>query len=391
MRHTVLIALSGLIFSGCQSAEKVPEEDFLGKYERPLPAGAPALQKVPSTQWPDVGANYRRNPTDLVKAGKRSLSWFDKESTKTHFPIEGISHAHAKASVERLLQLLRTSRTGEAFTRALRRDFDCYMSIGCDDKGTVLFTGYCSLELDARRRASGAFRYPVYARPDALQTNRVTGEVLGWQMDGQDMVPAPDRAALENGLLRGTELFYFDSPLEAFLVHVNGSARLRLGDGSITYLGFGGTNGHEYTSLGRTLKAQGLVHGPVTIEAIREAYRRNSSEVTLAMRQNKRFVFFRETDAEGWPSGSLGFQVEPRRSLATDKSIFPRGGFVFVDTFVNGESFAQWMLDQDTGGAIRAPGRADLYLGAGNRATALAGEQAEEGRLYYFFLKDAPR
>ena len=96
------------------------------------------------------------------------------------------------------------------------------MSIGCDDKGTVLFTGYCSLELNARRRASGAFRYPVYARPDALQTNRVTGEVLGWQVEGQDMVPAPDRAALENGLLRGTELFYFDSPLEAFLVHVNG-------------------------------------------------------------------------------------------------------------------------------------------------------------------------
>ena len=96
------------------------------------------------------------------------------------------------------------------------------------------------------------------------------------------------------------------------------------------------------------------------------------------MRQNKRFVFFRETDAEGWPSGSLGFKVEPKRSLATDKSIFPRGGFVFVDTFVNGESFAQWMLDQDTGGAIRAPGRR-LYLG-GNRATALAGEQAEEGR-----------
>ena len=117
---------------------------------------------------------------------------------------------------------------------------------------------------------------------------------------------------------------------------MNGSARLRLGDGSITYLGFGGTNGHEYTSLGRTLKAQGLVRGPVTIEAIREAYRRNPAAVTLAMRQNKRFVFFRETDAEGWPSGSLGFQVEPRRSLATDKSIFPRGGFVFVDTFVNG-------------------------------------------------------
>ncbi|MEC8855434.1 MAG: MltA domain-containing protein, partial [Planctomycetota bacterium] len=194
MRHTVLIALYALIFSGCQSPEKAPEEDLLGKYERPLPAGAPALRKVPPSQWPKVDTNFRRNPTDLVKAGKRSLAWFDKKSTTNHFPIEGISHAHAKASVERLLQLLRTSRSGEAFTRALRRDFDCYMSIGCDDEGTVLFTGYCSLELDARRQPSGAFRYPVYARPDALKTNRITGEVLGWQLEGQDLVPAPDRA-----------------------------------------------------------------------------------------------------------------------------------------------------------------------------------------------------
>ena len=330
----------------------------MGKYERPLPAGAPALRKVPTSQWPKVETNFRRNPTDLVKAGKRSLAWFDKKSTTNHFPIEGISHAHAKASVERLLQLLRTSRSGEAFTRALRRDFDCYMSIGCDDEGTVLFTGYCSLELDARRQPSGAFRYPVYARPDALKTNRITGEVLGWQLEGQDLVPAPDRAALESGLLRGTELFYFDSPLEAFLVHVNGSARLRLGDGAITYLGFGGTNGREYTSLGRTIKAQGLVRGPVTIEAIRKAYRRNPAAVTRAMRQNERFVFFRETDAEGWPSGFWGFQVEPKRSLATDKSIFPRGGFVFVETLVNGEPFAQWMLDQDTGAPFEPRSRA---------------------------------
>ena len=107
--------------------------------------------------------------------------------------------------------------------------------------------------------------------------------------------------------------------------------------------------------------------------------------------KKERFVFFRETSADGWPSGSLGFQVEAQRSLATDKSIFPRGGFVYVDTTMNRQPFAQWMLDQDTGGAIRAPGRADLYLGAGDRATAMAGEQAEEGQLYYFFLKDAPR
>jgi membrane-bound lytic murein transglycosylase len=49
--------------------------------------------------------------------------------------------------------------------------------------------------------------------------------------------------------------------------------------------------------------------------------------------------------------------------------------------------FLQLMLDQDAGGAIQAPGRADLYMGVGPEAEVLAGGQYAEGRLYYFFLK----
>ena len=87
--------------------------------------------------------------------------------------------------------------------------------------------------------------------------------------------------------------------------------------------------------------------------------------------------------------GFAGIQVEAQTVAGHRQEYFPRAGFVFVDTFVNGESFAQWMLDQDTGGAIRGSGPSRLVSRRGNRATALAGEQAEEGQLYYFFLKDA--
>ena len=84
--------------------------------------------------------------------------------------------------------------------------------------------------------------------------------------------------------------------------------------------------------------------------------------------------------------------VTAERSLATDKRIFPRGGMVLVDTTLTslaGEehAFTQFMLDQDTGGAIRAPGRADLFLGVGPTAGIKAGNQYAEGRLYYLFLK----
>lgn len=110
---------------------------------------------------------------------------------------------------------------------------------------------------------------------------------------------------------------------------------------------------------------------------------------------NPRYVFFRETSARG-PVGSLGVPVTPRVSIATDKSIFPRASLCFVDTELpvrqgggrfDYQSFRSFTFDQDTGGAIRSPGRCDIFLGHGTREQEIAGHTRQEGRLYYLFLK----
>ena len=108
--------------------------------------------------------------------------------------------------------------------------------------------------------------------------------------------------------------------------------------------------------------------------------------------RNENFVFFKDYDGSNWPAGSLGVKVTPKRSLATDKNVYPLGALCLVDTqgvSVSGNQvpFRRFMLDQDTGGAIKAPGRADIYMGEGNDAETLAGGQYAEGRLYYIFLK----
>ena len=107
--------------------------------------------------------------------------------------------------------------------------------------------------------------------------------------------------------------------------------------------------------------------------------------------RNESYVFF--TPIEGNPRGSLDFEVSARRSLATDKSLFPRAGLCFVDTelptpYGDALPFRQLMLDQDTGGAIRTAGRADIYLGVGPRAEQLSGATRSPGQLYYFFLRE---
>ena len=130
----------------------------------------------------------------------------------------------------------------------------------------------------------------------------------------------------------------------------------------------------------------------MSITAIRRLYRRNPAPIDALMNENESFVFFTEYAGSDWPAGSLGVRVAPECSLATDKTIFPRGGVVLVEThtpsFTDGlRPYTRLMLDQDTGGAIRAPGRADIFMGIGETVGILAGKQHAEGRLFYFFLR----
>jgi membrane-bound lytic murein transglycosylase A len=108
---------------------------------------------------------------------------------------------------------------------------------------------------------------------------------------------------------------------------------------------------------------------------------------------NPRFIFFGKQ--EGDARGSLNEPVTPMRTIATDKSIFPRGCLTFISTTLPRDEagnvvlrpYSGFMLDQDTGGAIRAPGRCDVYIGVGDTAGKLAGQTYQEGKLYYLFLK----
>ena len=126
-------------------------------------------------------------------------------------------------------------------------------------------------------------------------------------------------------------------------------------------------------------------------------FKKNKELVDTYVRRNPRFVFFKRED--GPPRGSLNEPVTAFRSIATDKSIFPRGCLTFISTTlprarggtVASQLYSGFALDQDTGGAIRAAGRCDVYMGQGDTAGKLAGQTYQEGRLYYLFLKPVLR
>jgi len=384
----LLLLLASLAPAGCRSAPGGPE------YARPLAPGASALEKVRDpAAWPDLEAVYAGRDADLRAALERSLAWFETPSSRRFYPMEGVSHARARASVAALAALLENAPDAASFEHRVRRQFDLYRSVGWDGAGAVLFTGYYAPVFSASPVRTERFRYPVYARPEDLVSDPETGEVKGRRV-GRVVVDYPTRRRLvASGMLEGLALYWFERRLDAYRVEVNGSARLQLPDGETVHIGYAGSNGHPYTSIGRRLVARGAIPaGGLTMQAIEAWAERHPGQLERLILENDRFVFFREYEGERWPAGSLGIPVTPWRTVATDKSIFPRGGAVIAETRVPDPAGGTrpatlLMLDQDTGGAIRAAGRADLYIGVGAQAGALAGRQHAEGRLFYLWLK----
>jgi membrane-bound lytic murein transglycosylase A len=267
--------------------------------------------------------------------------------------------------------------------------------VGCDNQGTVLFTGYYTPVFEASVTPTSDYRWPLYRLPPDLVKGS-EGECLGRRLSDGSLAPYYTRAEIDAGVLDGHELVYLKDPFEAYVCSVQGSARLRLPEGEWLGVGYDGNNGKPYTSVGRILVEDGLISSEkLSLSNMIEFFKQNPDKLAEYLPRNARYVFFRR--AEGPPTGSLGMPVTPRRSLATDKRIFPRGCLTFVDTKMPGPEvageraeapFQQFMLDQDTGGAIRAPGRADIYVGVGDEAGRIAGWTFCEGGLFYLFLKD---
>ena len=387
-----LLLLLLTITVGCRT----PVEQIVTKppYDRPLLPGQQALSKVTNpSQIPD----FTLACLDLRKLKlsiEKSLHYLTKPSSKQFFPVSGITHQRAVDSLTAFSYLLNSGLRGTDLNTAIRDKFDVYISVGCDNQGTVLYTGYYTPIFEGSFEPGTGFTYPLYKQPDDL-VKGPDGEILGRRYDDGKIGPYPSRVVIEDAmLLRGKELVWLRDPFEVYIAHVQGSAKIRLPNGEITTIGYAANNGHEYKSISKALVKDGRISSSrISLAAMIAYFKNNPAQVAKYTRMNPRFVFFRKEHGE--PRGSLNEPVTPMRTIATDKSIFPRGCLVFISTVLpqvkSGQVVLQpysgFALDQDTGGAIRAPGRCDIYMGQGDTAGELAGRTYQEGKLYYLFLK----
>ena len=384
---------SGL--TGCRTNQPIPEDTD-------RPTDGPGLVRLgPDDPKPDVAAAFGRKSFYLDRSVNESAGWFMKPSSKTWFPFKNqgtaevvCTYEQAAASVLAFQDLLMHSATAAEFEGKFNEMFEVWQSVGYNQARDVRFTGYFSPTFNADKSPSERFKFPLYQRPANLLSDAKTGQPLGRSMPDGSTQPWPSRAEIESsGMFKGTELVWLESALDAYIVQVNGSAKLIMPDESLMYVGYAGKTDGEYVGLGRSFMDAGILKkSELSLAAIRRYGKAHPEEVKTLIDKNNSYVFFKEYDSSAWPAGSLGTRVSEDASIATDKTIFPRGGLVMVDTRANSYKgvmveYKNFMLDQDTGGAIRAAGRADLYMGAGAPAELLAGGQYSTGKMYYFFLK----
>ncbi len=399
----VLAIATVLLSAGCRRRapmgtmmEPIPARAPAPEYDRPLPPGELALRKITD---PGALPNFTaacRNTKDLRQALAHSLSYLSKPSSRRYYPYGDITHERAVASLAAFAALLDSGMSARQLDAAIRERFDVYTSVGWDGSGTVWFTGYYTPIFDGSLSPTARFRYPLYAQPVALVKTE-EGAVLGLRGADGAIRRCPSRQDLEqSGMLAGTELVYLADPFEAYVAHVQGSARLRLGDGRTVTVSYTANNGHEYISVGNLLVRDGRIPaGELSLQTMIDYFRANPQVIYEYVWQNPRYVFF--IFSEGAPHGSLNEPVTPLRTIATDKTVFPRAALALVTTnlpqpyygSVQQTPYSGFALDQDTGGAIRAAGRCDLYMGIGDEAGRVAGYTQQEGRLYYLFLKPA--
>ncbi|WAJ28659.1 murein transglycosylase A [Antarcticirhabdus aurantiaca] len=256
--------------------------------------------------------------------------------------------------------------------------------------GRGFLTGYYEPVVPASPVRTAEFQTPLYAPPDDLvkvdDETRPDGLDPSFRFarrrsDGQ-LDEHPDRGAITDGALdgRGLEIAWLADPVDAFFIHVQGSARLEYPDGRRPRVTYAAKTGHPFTAIGRILVEEGELRlEDADMDGIRRWLAAHPARVDALLRRNRSFIFFREAPVEDeqlGPVAAAKVPLEPLASIAVDRELHTFGVPVFVGTDalgIEGAPFRRLTVAQDTGSAILGPARADLFVGSGREAGSLAG------------------
>ncbi|MBC8287512.1 MAG: MltA domain-containing protein [Nitrospinae bacterium] len=314
-------------------------------------------------------------------------------------------------TLEAFLEILKQDLPFEEFNKKISEEFALHQ-VGKGKNKKVLFTGYYRPIIQASPVQTDLYRYPIYQMPEqGLQQVKYK---KGIQLVGTNTgIKKIRESYTENKVWRrftreeidhkgalkgqGLEVAWLKDDLERFFLHIQGSGMLEFPDGSQQGVGYQGSNQHSYTGIGKLMIRDGAINtSQGSMQGIKKYFIDHPQDVAKYLYQNKRYIFFSLNNDEG-PRGSGGGELVGGRSIATDKSIYPAGGLAFIkvrqpvldenNKIIRWQPISRFVVDQDTGSAIRGPGRGDLFFGTGQKAGAKAGHYHERGEVYYLIKR----
>jgi peptidoglycan lytic transglycosylase A len=390
-----LSVLLSLLFAGCALFKKGPPK-----------VRETGLIRIDSSEYPEFS-------DDLVYDGLehgilQSILYLNKvpADRKFRFGEDFFDAAHMIRSMEHFLDFIQTKPSIRELKKYIHSNYLVYRSVGSSNPGQVFFTGYYEPSLEGSLEKSTEYRFPIYARPSDLTTINLSlflPEFKGKRITGrythQTVVPYYDRSDIEyKGVLQGktTEIAWLKDRIELFFLQIQGSGKVYLNNDDILHVHYHATNGRPYRSIGKLLiDTDKIPREEMSMQKIRAYLHDHPEEVETVLSHNPSYVFFK-IEKDG-PMGYLEVKLTPGRSIALDRSLFPGAGLAFIKThkpLINGggkiyewSAFSRFVLNQDTGGAINGPGRADLFWGDGTYAEIAAGHMQHHGTLYFLVLK----
>ncbi len=308
----------------------------------------------------------------------QSLAWLRGQppGQRVFLGARAVSVAEQMQVLRRMLDLISDDPSADVLEARVNAEFDLLRSVG--DNGRMTVTGYHEPIIEASETKTAEYHVPIYGVPRDLTAGRRDAYLT--------------RAEIEQGRLgdRARPIAWARDPVDVFFLEIEGSGTLRFPGNRELRVGYGATNGRPYRSIGGLLIREGkIAPEAMTMRALREWLNDHPEERTRVFHFNESFVFFRHSS--GSPVGSLGVPLTPGRSIATDPQVFPRGSLAFIRTMrpfelpggqIAWKPVTRFVLSQDAGGAIRGPGRVDVFWGRGPAAALAASDMKEQGDLY---------
>jgi membrane-bound lytic murein transglycosylase A len=377
---------------------------------KPIEKPTPPLVLIPTKKAPSLVDDLDHE--SLVVAIERSLQYYERNAGNDTYRVGGglVTGKELRESLLLFREIISGADSDEVKQKKILNAFDVYRATGLDHEGRVLFTGYFESVLEGSLERTDEYRYPIYRTPDdtvVVNLGKFNKKYLNEKIVGRlkngEVIPHFTREDIEEeGSLEGRnlELAWINDPIDIFFLHIQGSGKIILPDGKFIQVSYAQSNGRPYRSIGKYLiDSEKLTSSEISHQSLKKYLRERQDELSDILNYNESYVFFHIV--ENGPVGALGLTLTSGRSIATDLVLFPKGALAFIrlrkpvfdenGNIKTWENFSRFVLNQDTGGVIKGPGRVDLFCGTGSEAEMMAGSLKENGELYFLVKKKDDR